>query len=278
MSDKPNFQSNIWLDEAQPDDPFTAQASYCHGYDVFGQLLQKASYSDYLLLLFSGEKPSAQHSKLFEVLAITLANLGPRVAANRAAMNAGVGGAPAASCLISSLAIGAGQTGGCRETYVLTHWFQKMGTNHEQWQRQLKDPNSERMREDIWDEFQHPPGFNPHGVSFPKTHSQLLAALSSCGEFPTIEWLISYRQDFEDLLGVPMGLTFISAAVFYELGFNAEQAEICALMLSLPGAAVHSLEAKHQGWRKFPFFGQSIELTDDPGMIAPLPIVEELTQ
>jgi citrate synthase len=276
VSDKPNFHSQIWLDEAQADDPFTAQASYCHGFDVFGQLIQKASYSDYILLMFSGEKPSAPHSNLFEVMAIALANLGPRDASNRAAMNAGVGGAPAASCLISSLAIGAGQTGGCRETYVLTQWFERLGTDTKLWKAQLKEPNSQRLREDIWDEFEHAPGFNPHGVSFPKTLYQLLEALDSCGDFPVIKWLIASRGEFEQELNVPMGLTFISAAVFYELGFNADQAEICALLLSLPGAAVHSLEAKNQGWRKFPFFGKSIELTDDPGPIAPLPIVKEL--
>lgn len=277
MSDKPNFHSQIWLDEAQEDDPFTAKASYCHGYDVFAQVIQKASYTDYLLLMFCGEKPSTQHSKLFEVLSIALANLGPRDASNRAAMNAGVGGAPAASCLISSLAIGAGQTGGCRETYVLTQWFEQLAIDKQLWKKQLKEPNSQRLREDIWDKFEHTPGFSPHGVSFPQTLMQLLDTLDSCGDFPVIKWLMASRVEFEKEVSAPMRLTFISAAVFYQLGFNAEQAEICALLLSLPGAAVHSLEAKNQGWKKFPFFGKSIELTDDPGPIAPLPTIAELS-
>ena len=47
MKDNPNFESNIWLDEPQKDDPFTAEASYCHGFDVFAQLIHKASFSDY---------------------------------------------------------------------------------------------------------------------------------------------------------------------------------------------------------------------------------------
>lgn len=277
MPDKPNFQSQIWLDEAQPEDPFTAQASYCHGFDVFGQLIQKASYTDYILLMFNGEKPSAQQSKLFETLAIALGNLGPRNASNRAAMNAGVGGAPAAACLISSLAIGAGQTGGCREIYTLTQWFEQLGINRQLWITQLKTPNSQRLREDIWDEFKHAPGFELHGVNFPKPLTQLLEALDACGDFPVVTWLIESRSEFELEMAVPMGLTFISAAVFYELGFTPDKAELCALLLSLPGAAVHSLEAKNQGWKKFPFFGQSIELTDDPGPIAPLPSVKELS-
>jgi citrate synthase len=277
MKDTPNFESNIWLDEPQKDDPFTAEASYCHGFDVFAQLIHKASFSDYILMMFTGNRPSSSQSKLFETLAVAMANLGPRDASIRAAMNAAVGGAPAASSLIASLAIGAGQTGGTRETYFLSQCFQQLGTDQQLWLEQLIEPNKNRLREDIWDEFEHSPGFRPHGVKCPKTLLQLLTALNNCGDFSSIKWLSEQRETLEREIKAPMGHTFICAAVFSDLGLSPEQAEICALLLSLPGAAVHALEAKQQGWRKFPFFGQSVELTDDPGVIAPLPVVEELT-
>jgi citrate synthase len=276
MAEKPHFESAIWLDEPQEDDPFTAKASYCHGYDVFGQLIQKASFIEYLLLMFLGEKPTKTDAKLFETLAISLANLGPRDASVRAAMNAAVGGAPAASALISALAIGAGQTGGCREVFTLTRWFERHGLCIKNWLVQLQHPNSDRLREDIWDNFQHAPGFKPHGVSFSQNMQELLDALSTCGNYPTITWLNDHRHTLEHELGSVMGHTFIAAGVFHELGFSAQSAEICALLLILPGAAVHALEAKEQGWRKFPFFGQSVELTDDPGVIAPLPDIKEV--
>jgi len=276
MKEAPSFESNIWLDEPQDDDPFTAKASYCHGYDVFAQLIQKASFSDYILMLFTGSRPSREQSKLFETLAVAMANLGPRDAAVRASMNAAVGGAPAASSLIAALAVGAGQTGGARETYFLSQCFQKFGTDQQLWIKQLLKPNSNRLREDIWDEFEHSPGFRPHGVSCAKTLQQLLKALNNCGDFSTVKWLSDQRETLEQEINAPMGHTFVSAAVFFDLGLDPHQAEMCGLLLSLPGAAVHALEAKQQGWRKFPFFGQSVELTDDPGVIAPLPIVEEL--
>lgn len=276
MSDKPHFESKIWLDESQLEDPFTAKQSFCHGFDVFGQLIKQASFSEYILLLFLGEKPTCSQTKLFEALAVSYANLGPRDASVRAAMNSGVGGAPAASSLIAALAVGAGQTGGCREIFILTHWFHKYGTDLKKWENQLKSPNSERLREDIWDEFKHPPGFKSYGVLFPHTLQQLLDYLSSTDDYPVIQWLTENRSYFEQALGAVMAHTFIAAAVFYQLGFAPEQAEICALIIMLPGAAVHSLEAKKQGWRKFPFFGQSVELLDDPGVIAPLPDIKEL--
>ena len=278
MKSTPNFQSHVWLDEPREDDPFTANASYCHGYDVFGQLIQQASYADYMLLLFTGEKPTVQQSMLFETLNVALANLGPRDASVRAAMNAGVGGSSAASSIIAALAVSAGQTGGCRETYVLTQWFDEHGTDYSKWINQLKQPNSARLREDIWDEFQHTPGFKQYGVSFPETLSLLLETLCQCGDFPIIRWLSENRNRFEKDLSAPMAHTFIGAAVYHQLGLNAEKAEMCALLMSLPGAAIHALEAKHQGWRKFPFFGQSVELTDDPGVIAPLPNIGEQCQ
>lgn len=37
------------------------------------------------------------------------------------------------------------------------------------------------------------------------------------------------------------------------------------LLLRLPGAAAHSLEQKKLGWRKYPFFGDKLTLTVDPG-------------
>jgi len=40
------------------------------------------------------------------------------------------------------------------------------------------------------------------------------------------------------------------------------------LLLRLPGAAAHALEQKEHGWRKYPFFGDGLTLTDDPGPVA----------
>ena len=57
----------------------------------------------------------------------------------------------------------------------------------------------------------------------------------------------------------------VAAAALFDLGLNADQAEMLYLFLRLPGAAVHSLEQKAQGWRRYPFFHDAIVLTNDPG-------------
>ena len=42
------YISHIWAEEAEPDNPFEAKACYCHGYDVYGDLLGKAGWAESL--------------------------------------------------------------------------------------------------------------------------------------------------------------------------------------------------------------------------------------
>jgi citrate synthase len=278
MSDKPNFYSNIWLDEGQPENPFVADKSYCAGYDVYGQLLGQASYCDYLLLMFTGEKPAPADSKALELLAMSLANSGPRSGHNRAAMNAGVGAAPGASRLIAALSVGAGQMGGSREVFTLVQWFYKHGLDIEAWLTQCAQPNEDDQPESVWDKYEHVPGFDPHGVRCPKTLETLLTLLSQLPGHKPLVWLQENKPRLESHTGFPITQTFIAAATFFSLGISEDLADMLFLILSLPGAAVHSTEAKQQGWRKFPFFGQNITLTDDPGPKGPIPFSRELPQ
>src|SRR5699024_1033096 len=94
------IHSQIWEEIPERDNPFTAAVCYCSGYDVYGDLLDKASWIEYLYLLFKQERPTSAQAKLLEGLAIAVANLGPRDHSIRAAMCAGVGGSTDASCLM----------------------------------------------------------------------------------------------------------------------------------------------------------------------------------
>ena len=70
--------TRIWLEEPEPDNAFATRAAYCHGFDVYGEMLGRASWSDMLYLLFLGETPSRQQATLLNALAVALANAGPR--------------------------------------------------------------------------------------------------------------------------------------------------------------------------------------------------------
>jgi citrate synthase len=117
--DKPTYmESRIWLEEPEPNNAFACRAAYCHGYDVYGEMVGSAGWADMLYLLFKGEAPTRSQAAALQILAVALANPGPRDASVHAAMCAGVGGSPAAAALTAALAVGAGGAGGARELFL----------------------------------------------------------------------------------------------------------------------------------------------------------------
>lgn len=255
--------STIWNETPEADNPFAASACYCNGYDVYGEVLKKASWIEYLFLLFQGQRPSKAQAGLMEALAIALANPGLRDHSVRAAMNGGVGGSTNAASLMAALAVGAGALGGAREIVVALDYWAQCGPNLAAWKTYLVDPPREE-RADIWAPMEHPPGFDPYGASCAKPVRQVLEYLSSFDCAHALAWLKQNREQLEQSADCPLAMSGVAAAAFVDLGFNADQAEMLYLLLRLPGAAVHALEQKQYGWRKYPFFRDAIVLTNDP--------------
>ena len=256
------IRTRIWQEEAEPDNAFAAMSCHCHGYDVYGELLSKASWIEYLFLMFRGEAPTRQQAKLLEGLAIALANPGPRDAAVHAAMCGGVGGSTSASCLMAALAVGAGASGGAREVYLAMQGWDVHGTDLAKWQKTLAvkpvaDPAS------VWPAPGHAPGFDPYGVRCTKPVQQTLEYLSGLGCGQSLTWLQANRPVLESAAGHPLAMVGIAAAALHDLGCTPAQGEMLHLLLRLPGAAVHALEQKEYGHKNFPFF--RIELENDPG-------------
>lgn len=265
MSAKPEvIHSRIWQEVAEADNPFAAASCYCSGYDVYGEMLGRAGWIEYLHLLFAGERPNAAQARLLEGLAVALANPGPRDASVHAAMSAGVGGSTHASCLMAALAAGAGQLGGAHEVAVAMENWQVCGQDLPAWGERLRHPPREE-RADIWQPMEHPPGFDPHGVRCTTPVRQTLAYLAACSPGPALPWLQTQQAALEEAAGCPLGLPGVAAAALTDLGFNPAAGEMLVLLLRLPGAAAHALEQEATGWRHFPFFHGGLQLTDDPG-------------
>ncbi len=259
----PIFYSNIWHEDAEPDNPFAAKTCYSHGYDVYGDILPKASWFEYLYLQFMGERPTPTQAQLLERLAIALANPGLRDASVRAAMNSGVSQATHAATLMAALAVGAGQYGGSHEVYLCLQRWQLCALDSEKWAAhfELKD---EHPHADIWRTMEHVAGFDPNGESCPTPVLQTLALLASIKNDGALAWLQAHRLELEAKVGYPLAMTGVAAAAFYDLGFDEHQASMLFLILRLSGAASHALEQRDLGWRKFPFIGKQISLTNDP--------------
>lgn len=271
------YHSNIWLEEPEESNPFAAKACYCHGYDVYGQILPQASWFEYLMLMFKGERPGPEETTLLEKLAIVLANPGPREASIRAAMNGGVAGTNHSSALMAALSVGAGQYGGAQEVAICIKLWQQCGQNLESWQTRLFSPEDDE-RADIWLPMEHAPGFDPNGDDTPTPVLQSLDYLTQLAPpGGALAWLRQHRTALEEKVGYPLAISGVAAAAFVDLGLDQDQGSMLYLMLRLPGAAVHALEQKHMGWKKFPFYAPAIELADDPGPFQP-PVQEKVSK
>ncbi len=254
------IHTRIWLEEPEPDNPFATRAAYCHGYDVYGEMLGQARWVEMLYLLFRGEAPSGAQTELLEALAVALANPGPRDPAVHAAMCGGIGGSTAASCLIAALAVGAGQLSGGREVFLSMEAWKACGTDLDAWRRQFAAPADDLGS--IWPTPEHPPGYDPPGVGTPIPVKQTLSRLAGLSPESRLSWLEANRLRLEAAVGLPLAMSGVAAAAFADLGFTAEQGEMLHLLLRLPGAAAHALEQSHNDYRKFPFF--KLELENDP--------------
>lgn len=259
------IRTRIWLEEPEQDNPFATKVAYCHGYDVYGEMLGNARWVEMLFLLFRGEAPTSTQAELLETLAVALANPGPRDPSVHAAMCGGVGGSTAASCLMAALAVGAGQLSGGREVFLAMNVWYRCGSDLTAWQREFEGPPD--AAPSIWPPSEHPPGFDPHGVSTASTVKQTLIQLAGICNGNNLAWLEENFAHLESAANCPLAMSGVAAAAFVDSGFTPEQGEMLYLLLRLPGAAAHALEQWQYGHKRFPFF--TIELENDPAREMP---------
>lgn len=254
------IHTRIWREEAEGDNPFATRKASCRGYDVFGQMVGRTRWVEMLFLLFRDELPATATLDAMEALAVALANPGPRDPSIHAAMCGGVGGSSAAASLIAALSVGAGRYRGARDVFdAMTAW-QACGTDANALAAQLGDLSEHEV--EIWPSREHPPGFDPHGVSTPLPVMQLLETLARIAATPNLLWLADHRPELETALGLPMDISGVAAAALSDFGFSPAEGEMLYLLLRLPGAAAHALEQQALGYKHFPFY--PVELQDDP--------------
>ncbi len=254
----PNLiHTSIWDEECEPDNPFATRAAFCHGYDVYGATLGQASATDMLFLLLRGEPPAPRQARLLNVLAVALANPGPRDPSIHAAMCGGVAGSTAAATLSAALAVGAGGNGGAREVLLAMQAWRACATDLAAWKAHIAAPPDSAAS--IWPVQEHVPGFDPHGTSCTTIVRQSLAAMAALDVGPELAWLEQQRPALEAAAGRPLAMAGVAAAALHALGFSAAQGEMLFLLLRLPGAVAHALEQTELGFRKFPFYTIELE-------------------
>jgi citrate synthase len=255
------MQSGIWLEEPEADNPFAARAAFCHGYDVYGDMIGSASWADMIHLLFKGEAPSASARASLDILAVALANPGPRDPSVHAAMCGGVGGSVAAASLMAALAVGAGSFGGAREVALAMEAWRVCGKDLAAWQARWENPPAEVAS--VWPSAGHPVGFDPHGVSTSTPVRQTLARLAALDGSSRSAWLAAHLPEIEKAARHPLGLTGVAAAALCDLDFLPQAGEMLYLLLRLPGAAAHALEQGDFGHKRFPWYEIDLEASPE---------------
>lgn len=249
---KHQFQTKIWREEVEENDPFAAQRSWCYGYEVAHDLVRALSFSEMLYLLFLGTLPRKSQLRLLDALLVFLAHPGIRHPMVHAAMCGGAPGSTSAGSLIAALEVASGACGGSRELVLFMRALATNRHNMRAWKAYV--------RAGVWDTdpaFIHPdhcPGFKPHGVALSGYDHSVIDSLAASGGGTHLRWLAKQKSMLGEIAGVPIGPIAIAGCAFADLGVTTMQAEMLFLIACLPGAAVHAIEARENGWRLLPFF------------------------
>lgn len=231
------------------ENPYLSQTCRYHGYEL-GELMQKRSFVDVLFLLLRGELPSPDQGRLFETLLIGLSNPGPRHAATRAAMTAGVGKTNPAHILPIALSVlGGNHLGGGEVTAAMA--FLRRQRN--------KDPQAlavellascDRPAEGDW---RAAPGFGSRfgGIDpLPQSMADQLLALPGAGE--ALHWGSRFAAALKPEQGGWL-LPAVAAVVFLDLGFHPRAGVGLFQIAAAPGLLAHGLELANQPRTAMPF-------------------------
>lgn len=255
------ISTKIWHEEPIETNPFIAKKAFCHGFDVYSDMLGRASWLQMVWLLFKGNPPTKNKLKFFEDVSFAIANPGPRDPSIHAAMCAGTGGSTSAATLMAALSVGAGQKGGAKEVFDA---FLILKESNKDIQSFICAATKEEEVATIWPRKESVSGFDTRSEDAPLV-LQVLNHLSHNENANNLVWLKNNRNILEHALNAKINMQLIAACAFMDLGFNEEQAEMLYLLLRLPGAAAHALEQKKLGPKNFPFF--ELDLQNDPQKI-----------
>ncbi len=243
--------TKIWLETPSNDNPYLAEHCYCHGYDL-NELMQNISFVEMLYLLFRGELPNKDEAKLLEMFMVSAINPGPRHAATRAAMNAGVSKSNSSHILPIALMTLGGDHLGAAEVepamrFLRKHLKQSPAAVIDTLLMQLDE------KSDAVNDVHLAPGFGArfNGVDpLPNQFAQHLASMPGAGK--SLAWGCEFAAKLKDH---HMGWlhTGLAAAVFADLGFQPRAAAGLYQLCLAPGLVAHGVEQSNKKLTDMPF-------------------------
>jgi len=241
--------TRIWYEEPSRDNPYIAQRSLCHGYDLL-ELMQSCTFIEVLYLLFRGELPGKDDARLLETLMIALINPGPRHLATRAAMSSAVSKAHVSHILPLSLSCLSGDHLGASEVEKSMHFIK---SSLQTKSTMLLDSLMMQYPKPPEGDWHIAPGFGCRFGSIDVLSQEIantLCAMTGAGA--ALRWGAQFASEIAAHHSGWLN-TGIAAAVFLDLGFHPRSGPGLFQILSSPSLLAHGLELANKPITAMPF-------------------------
>ena len=241
--------TRIWDEQPSDGNAYLANSIRCHGYELI-ELMEKRTFSDVFYLLFRGELPSIEESRILETLMIGLINPGPRHAATRAAMNAGIGKTDPAHILPISLMI---MGGSHSDAGVIEDAIRFLRKNRGIDASIVAEGLLEKSNSPVEEDWILTPGFGSLFGDIDPYSRDLAEKLS---ELPGAGKSLKWGAEFASSLNkenIGWLRTGVAAAVFSDLGFQPRVGGGLYQLLSAPGLFAHGIELANKPITAMPF-------------------------
>ncbi len=234
------IKTTIWKDEiADNGQP----RSLCHGYDYFGALAGRYSWSELCYLLIKGELPNRSQIDLLNIAMSAVINPGPKHWATQAAMTTAVTKTTVGNTLLSGLSVLQGRYDGALAI--------------EASMSMLKAAVEDNLKaNDLIKQYPDLPGYDlPYGKKDFRVNDiyRVLQSHNHQGRYT----LYALKLD-EQLSQIPkqpsLTLTGLFAAMMLDLEFSVEEGHGLFLIAATPGLIAHALEQLKGNWNDYPFY------------------------
>ncbi len=243
------ISSKICLEAPAENNPYLAEESYYHGYNLI-ELMSKRRFVDVFYLLFRSELPTPAESEMLEQLMVALISPGPRHPASRAAMVAGVGKTDTSHLLpISMTILGGSHLGGGSVEPAMRFLRKNRRTPADEVAAQLISQRPTVTEED----WQIAPGFGSryNGIDpMPGKMAKQLLTLEGAGD--TLKWACNFADAIAPA-NVGWLTPGVAAAVLTDLGFAPRAGAGLFQLFAAPGLLAHGVEFASKPISAMPF-------------------------
>ena len=245
-------ETKIWYEHPRKDNPYLAETSSCHGYDL-RELIKSQSFVDVFFLLFKGELPEKHESALLEKLMIAHINPGPRHPATRASMSAAISKTNIAHLLPIALSVNGGEHMGATEVFN-SMWFLKKHIDSEP--AKLVENLIKKTNTTSDNDWKIAPGFGTRFGGIDKQQSEIATFLiDGQSHFKSLLWAEKFSKQLLQH-GAGWLAPGLAAAVFNDLGMHPRAGIGLYQIMNAPGLFAHGIEQANKPLTNMPFLAK----------------------